>query len=485
MRNISGFVVALMFCAGSSAVAADFKVGDHVEGKWGNAWTPGTITVVQADKYRIHYTNYGDAFDAWLTPDAVRAPQPGASDTAEAKINEFNAASAKARAGGNQIAARSSNNPTRAYQVGNPVQINSGGVWYPAKVIAVNGDKYKIHYDNYSDTFDEWAGADRIKAAAEDTAKPSATDAPAADAAKTASSYSVGSSVEVNWNGQWWPAEIVSVAADQYRIHYTGFGSDQEETVTPDRIRTVAGASARAAGAAPDQQAADQKITPPAPGKGGLDGYYHQLVTRFGFHNMSYSTDEYFWFRPDGFAYFGVPPAGLEQFADFSVLQKLDPKNCGSYTATSDTLTYQRGADEPRSFKLKTEKNNTVLEFDGPSAIEVGKFASGQTYEATYSADAIAGDANTTVMSGSTIHFHKDGTFDGGRFGGIDAQGTEVAIWGSAQKPVRGTYKIGGNTMTITSDGKTVSFTAYPWPEKDESPPAHIGIGKEMYQLTK
>lgn len=47
----------------------------------------------------------------------------------------------------------------------------------------------------------------------------------------------VGEKVDVQWNGSWWKASILAFQDGKYRIHYTGWGDNWDENVTPDRVR--------------------------------------------------------------------------------------------------------------------------------------------------------------------------------------------------------------------------------------------------------
>lgn len=51
------------------------------------------------------------------------------------------------------------------YKAGAKVQVNWKGQWYPAVVKNYNAAKkcWNIHYDNYSDSWDECVGKKRIK----------------------------------------------------------------------------------------------------------------------------------------------------------------------------------------------------------------------------------------------------------------------------------------------------------------------------------
>jgi hypothetical protein len=83
-------------------------------------------------------------------------------------------------------------------------------------------------------------------------------------------SLSVGEKIQVEWNGSWYPAEVVSITSDNaIRIHYDGYDSSSDETVTMARIRRGAAAAAAAA-------AGIVEHAPPPPGPicaGGIEGF--------------------------------------------------------------------------------------------------------------------------------------------------------------------------------------------------------------------
>jgi hypothetical protein len=43
--------------------------------------------------------------------------------------------------------------------------------------------------------------------------------------------------VEVEWQKNWWPAQILNIADNKTQVHYAGFGNEWDEWVGPDRIR--------------------------------------------------------------------------------------------------------------------------------------------------------------------------------------------------------------------------------------------------------
>lgn len=52
--------------------------------------------------------------------------------------------------------------------------------------------------------------------------------------------YQACQRVEVEWGSQWWPAEVLQVAGNQYCIHYIGWSNSWDEWVPDCRIRLCA-----------------------------------------------------------------------------------------------------------------------------------------------------------------------------------------------------------------------------------------------------
>lgn len=49
------------------------------------------------------------------------------------------------------------------FKAGDVVTVEWHGRWWPATVIEVKPNSWKIHYDGYADSWDEWVGPERIK----------------------------------------------------------------------------------------------------------------------------------------------------------------------------------------------------------------------------------------------------------------------------------------------------------------------------------
>lgn len=111
--------------------------------------------------------------------------------------------------------------------VGDQALVNWKGKEYPAKVLKVNEDQTRcyIKYTGYGDEWNEWVGPDRLRI-------------PGREISVSTSRFKVGDSVDVKWKGSWYPASVLSVKNGRYKIHYDGYGSNWDEWVSDDRIRS-------------------------------------------------------------------------------------------------------------------------------------------------------------------------------------------------------------------------------------------------------
>src|SRR5882672_5396742 len=53
----------------------------------------------------------------------------------------------------------------KVWNPGDRVEVQRKGDWYQAAVIEVKGNQYKIHYERYDSSWDEWVDSSRIRAA--------------------------------------------------------------------------------------------------------------------------------------------------------------------------------------------------------------------------------------------------------------------------------------------------------------------------------
>lgn len=134
MKWISGMsVLCASFLLAAAAQAAPVcAVGESANVLWKGKWYPATVTKVNEDQSRcyIHYSGYDNSWDEWVGGDRYK------------------------KSGG----------AAAGFKVGDAVSVKWKGSWYAASVMQVGDSKYKIHYDQYDNSWDEWVGPDRIKA---------------------------------------------------------------------------------------------------------------------------------------------------------------------------------------------------------------------------------------------------------------------------------------------------------------------------------
>ncbi len=110
--------------------------------------------------------------------------------------------------------------PVPAHVAGDSLFVEWGGSWWKATAITALPDgRTVIHYDGWSDDYDEVAKPKRIRTSLANLPLPSK-----------------GDSVFVEWKGSWWPAKILVLNKGGCRIHYDGYGPEWDEDVGFSRV---------------------------------------------------------------------------------------------------------------------------------------------------------------------------------------------------------------------------------------------------------
>ena len=129
-----------------------------------------------------------------------------------------------------------------SYRVGDEVMVEWEGKEYPAVILAMDGPtKFKVHYLDYEEIWDETVPKSRIKGhrrGDEPKPEPPAKVRQKAVAAAQSNTYRVGDRVKVSWSdGRYYPAQIVDIVGKElYRVHYEGYGPEWDENVGKSRI---------------------------------------------------------------------------------------------------------------------------------------------------------------------------------------------------------------------------------------------------------
>lgn len=130
-----GHAIALILLLSSFGASAGGAVAD-AEVEWNGQWYQAAVLDQQGDQTLIHYVGYDNSWDEWVGPNRIRLIPPGQQI---------------------QPIARGQ------WRVGDPIEVEWGGTWWPATVLDLNGADVKIHYDGYGANWDEWVPPSRIR----------------------------------------------------------------------------------------------------------------------------------------------------------------------------------------------------------------------------------------------------------------------------------------------------------------------------------
>ena len=132
----------------------------------------------------------------------------------------------------------------QAWKVGDQVEVKYGGRWWAASILEVGRGQYKIRYDGYNSSWDEWKTPADIRPRA-NAGKNNADTPPIATAPATASAnVKAGDWVLANKGATTWhAARLLGTEQNQYKVRYHGDPATSYFLVPPDRIRSMPASS--------------------------------------------------------------------------------------------------------------------------------------------------------------------------------------------------------------------------------------------------
>lgn len=159
-----------------------YTPGERVAVEWGGHWWPATLLVaVGAHEWRVHFDGWDDQqYDVVVGPSRIRhisqatRRMPGFKPLLLVVIvlpvlvigGSF-ALSQLRREAPPVVQAPAVQAPAAAvagtYAAGDAVQIEWHGSWFPGRILEVAGGRYKITYDGYSASWDEWVESPRLR----------------------------------------------------------------------------------------------------------------------------------------------------------------------------------------------------------------------------------------------------------------------------------------------------------------------------------
>jgi hypothetical protein len=115
-------MTVLMGVIAPNASAGVCSVGQRADVLWKGAWYPAKVLQVNGDNCYITYEGYDSSWDEWVEAGRFRA----------------------------------------SFAVGDSVKVLWKGQWYPGHILDTDGNSYKITYDGYDSSWDEWVEPARV-----------------------------------------------------------------------------------------------------------------------------------------------------------------------------------------------------------------------------------------------------------------------------------------------------------------------------------
>ncbi len=124
---------------GTGDPSARYQVGQAVDILEGATWYAGRVLQVQGGRYEISYDGWSSQWNEWVDATRLRARGAPPGDALPTPV------------------------AAGAYAAGDAVQIEWNGTWYAGRILEVAGARYKITYDGYSSSWDEWVDVSRLR----------------------------------------------------------------------------------------------------------------------------------------------------------------------------------------------------------------------------------------------------------------------------------------------------------------------------------
>ena len=127
--------------------------------------------------------------------------------------------------------------PAKSLAVGALIEaLDEEDLWYPARVVAVEGKRVRISFDGWDAQWDEW-----FPRTSERMCEHRGWGGPS-----MADDWQADSMIEaLDMEGKWYKAKVLHVAETRCRVHYNGWPTKWDEWIKKDAGRCVCCCSAR------------------------------------------------------------------------------------------------------------------------------------------------------------------------------------------------------------------------------------------------
>jgi hypothetical protein len=252
--------------------------------------------------------------------------------------------------------------------------------------------------------------------------------------------------------------------------------------------KTASGEVSKSPASSSSPKSGNGKTTIPVPHSGELNGLYfgQRLQNRLNpFSNtFEYAMEKrWYLFLPDGRVHYGVPQGSSTNF-DWEGALRTEPKNCGYYRVSGETLRIEwQGGAKPQELAFKKFGNGNLsvggLIMEPLISPDGLRFAGTFGFQNFVNTSSAAASQAGGVSSERKITFDRNGNFIEEGFVGFTqtSQGsngqTGSGVTGGSQSGGRGTYRVRNSILELTySDGRKrqVSFSLPASQAKTDSP---------------
>lgn len=171
-------------------------------------------------------------------------------------------------------------------------------------------------------------------------------------------------------------------------------------------------------------------------------------------------------------------PVGSDKTVNVAAERALHPNQVGKFKIEGNQLVVVMNGSTKRS-KFEPQSKG-CFGWDAGIFCPVKPFSAGTTLDGTFSGGASVGGG--AAMSGTTITFFKNGTYQRESVGSVASRGSRTAVTGGSVGNERGKYRIDGAALHLLPDrGKEAVFSTFPYDDGSKGPtPRRVYFGGTM-----
>ncbi|MGV3630732.1 MAG: agenet domain-containing protein [Bacteroidota bacterium] len=109
----------------------------------------------------------------------------------------------------------------QTYAVGDRLEaLENDGLWYTVRILKYNEGRYLVHWEEYTDTLDQWLTVDRLRPVA-------------------IPKFYVGDHLEgLEVDGKWHPVTVLEISPEgKYKVHWQGYENSFDRWLEPAHLR--------------------------------------------------------------------------------------------------------------------------------------------------------------------------------------------------------------------------------------------------------